>query len=111
MRIVWNERKVADELFDAPIRARVDLLLDDGQGDRLLDRFVVIWENALVDLFVEQLGGIEATAEILVISRRIQCLDVDLLFGPVVVYVVQHLLHALPLRLGQVRAIALRRLC
>lgn len=35
----------------------------------------------------------------------------NLLFGPVVVNVVKHLLHALPLRAGQMRPIALRGFC
>jgi hypothetical protein len=54
LRVERNERKVAHELTDGLVCARVDLLLDYGEGYWLLDRFVVFWNDALVDLLVEQ---------------------------------------------------------
>jgi hypothetical protein len=51
--VEWDERKVADKLTNSLVGASVDLLLDYGQSYGLLDRLVVFWNDALVDLLVE----------------------------------------------------------
>jgi hypothetical protein len=58
---VRNEGEVSYELAYGFVGASVDLLLDGGQCYRLLDGFVVFRNDALVDLFVEELRGVEAT--------------------------------------------------